>query len=1344
VSAHVPEEIQWLLELVVGERWPDGDEGRLRDLSRVWSQAAGDLESLRQQATADANAIHPAAKGAAADAFAAYWAKNIDDGRTSWPSGATPAALPWAVEFCKGMAQSCDAGALEIETAKLTIIGNLVILAATLAPQLLIPGEGEAAVAVEVPIAREAAQFVLKEAVQNILKKCLQEAVKMALMQGGLALGAQLFQMAEGHRRGVDWASVGTSAEGGAVGGALGAGFGGVTGAAGKALGGGFEKSLGTAVGRTAVAVAGGMATNVGSDLLMNGNVSLADLTGGMGAAAVGGAAEGLHDAMSGGHAVSDLPHLDHARPDITSLDITGPDTARPDNAPTAGSAGSSLQDTLAGLTTLHGADGTVQSDPGTAHLDYGSSGSGGGSAVGADINALHIDTSTRLSGFDNSSVDSHGGTTVHADAAVSSDFGGSGAGSGLDTGLSAGSDAIPAHSAAAFGFSGGPRTSPDAHTGLEPGLGSSSSIRADAGVLTRETPPVTTAFDPRTATEPGSTSRDAYTGPRSTGETVRADAGITAAETKSADPRTTDTSTTGTRTADASVPDRNSATLDDPAHSAPRDSSPGEVGQASDPRAGSERGGTNTAGLGTATGERTGTGDPLSGSARIEPETPASRTEPGRPGDAAGGGERVPTSDPSRSEPVPAQRIGASGGPDGGATSGSGTGRGHPTSADGSRPPAESAATAGTSPPIDRARTTDASRITDTSRSADTPPAADGPRATDRQPAQGDTPGRQPAQAGGADQNRPSANGDQSAPQNQNADAVVVTAAPLDPRLGAQPPAPVVADGRAVTSPQPDVNLVPRKTFAEARPIDRPGGLKAVESDYQRRVEDVVPRNPDGSPVVHPPVDHVWVDEINDGGPAADQGRGINCVDCVRSGLETYYGEPNASAARTTDLDPLGRPVRDGEVDGIANLEAWAGAKYAYDGEGAAGLAAIEGKVRDAGPGSAAAVIVSWPKAEPPVIDPLTGREVDPGSHQIAVINDGGTIKWIDFQTKQISETFPYAAADHAWSITLDAAKNPITDFSRSPGAEAAVAKLADVEHQIDRLGAQDSARADPLTQPTRGQVTVDHPVPDVHDVAGPGGVDHEKMVPADYEGRRVDFGETPGFALEVPEEAGIVAEDGGWSDGSGVTMTPTERQQVFGLLDKAARTEQRVTPLLLDLEAAAPDSRLVGLPYRLKLPGSLSRKLADQVRDPDAAAGSVEEAIGGIKDSVRYTLCVPDEHYTECVNAALQTLVDKGFRPLNPRKLKNTWGEAGYHGINSNWIDPETALVFEVQFHTPTSFWAKEDGTHTYYEEERKSTTPEPRKRELQAMQNAVFASVPIAPGATGIVLPRPKGSP
>ena len=81
---------------------------------------------------------------------------------------------------------------------------------------------------------------------------------------------------------------------------------------------------------------------------------------------------------------------------------------------------------------------------------------------------------------------------------------------------------------------------------------------------------------------------------------------------------------------------------------------------------------------------------------------------------------------------------------------------------------------------------------------------------------------------------------------------------------------------------------------------------------------------------------------------------------------------------------------------------------------------------------------------------------------------------------------------------------------------------------------------------------------------------------------------------------------------------------------------------------------------------------------------------------DAIRYTFQYQEARYTQGVLADIGRLKEQGFE-LD--KLKNSWSDDQYKGINSQWVEPDTGQRFEVQFHTRISFEAKQL-THGAYE--------------------------------------------
>jgi hypothetical protein len=172
----------------------------------------------------------------------------------------------------------------------------------------------------------------------------------------------------------------------------------------------------------------------------------------------------------------------------------------------------------------------------------------------------------------------------------------------------------------------------------------------------------------------------------------------------------------------------------------------------------------------------------------------------------------------------------------------------------------------------------------------------------------------------------------------------------------------------------------------------------------------------------------------------------------------------------------------------------------------------------------------------------------------------------------------------------------------------------------------------------------------------------------------------------------------------------------------------EKIITPAMRRIEAKDPSRTLVGLEQRLKgrerLAEKISRAVSERSRTP-------AQAFAETKDAIRYTLQYPDEKYVAGIAADVERLKAAGFEAVDSR---NWWEHAEYKGINSWWRVPEENQLFEVQFHTPASYEAKQE-THEAYERLRSLPPDHEDVYELHAYQREVTAKIPIPPGAPDI---------
>ncbi|TSB33134.1 hypothetical protein FNZ23_24170 [Streptomyces benahoarensis] len=193
------------------------------------------------------------------------------------------------------------------------------------------------------------------------------------------------------------------------------------------------------------------------------------------------------------------------------------------------------------------------------------------------------------------------------------------------------------------------------------------------------------------------------------------------------------------------------------------------------------------------------------------------------------------------------------------------------------------------------------------------------------------------------------------------------------------------------------------------------PGGLLPPDPNDQQRLEDAIPRNEDGTPQRFADPFGTWGQLQNDGGHTVP-GRSNNCADCSRSFLESWYGNPQVSAARTPDTDANGKPDSwSPESNANENQIRWSGATHSYAGPGnnPATAARIANELQQAGHGSAAIVQVSWPNG---------------GGHAFNAVNHHGKIIWIDTQSGKVShEPLHIPQAEHVWHIPLGPDRQPL-----------------------------------------------------------------------------------------------------------------------------------------------------------------------------------------------------------------------------------------------------------------------------------------------------------------------------
>jgi hypothetical protein len=238
----------------------------------------------------------------------------------------------------------------------------------------------------------------------------------------------------------------------------------------------------------------------------------------------------------------------------------------------------------------------------------------------------------------------------------------------------------------------------------------------------------------------------------------------------------------------------------------------------------------------------------------------------------------------------------------------------------------------------------------------------------------------------------------------------------------------------------------------------------------------------------------------------------------------------------------------------------------------------------------------------------------------------------------------------------------------------------------------------------------------------------DNKPARPSDTPGARERSGAPTG------REAGGSAGASAWVSGTVGYRAEVEavnrRHAIDQAYERIREIEARtVTPAMRRIEAEDPDRHLAGLENRLKGKDRLTEKVLKIV---DERGHTVHEAIGMVKDAIRYTFCYPEDRYTEGLYADCQRLDQWGFERVD---RVSSWPAKEYKGINTRWRVPGSGQLFEVQFHTAASLEAKEV-THPAYEKLRIGTPSPAEQRELEDFQKRITARVPIPLSVTEIL--------
>lgn len=285
MTIQIPEAVQWLVPIVVGADWPEGDEDALRRLAQAWEQAATAIGEVTGDGNAAAQAACSAMQGEAADVFAEYWGRFV---------AGDEQFMVILQQACEQLGQGCDETALNIEYTKLSIIAALLILAAQIAAMVAAAFATLGASTAGIPLAQAATRITVQLAFRELIRQIATNVAINAGVDGAI----QGLQIVRGDRSLTEW-DLGKTVDAGISGMAAGVASGGV-GLASGALG-ATTSNFGEAALRNGaeggIAGAGGNALN---DLAHGNAPSLQSLGSGAASGSIGGALGGTTNRHEG------------------------------------------------------------------------------------------------------------------------------------------------------------------------------------------------------------------------------------------------------------------------------------------------------------------------------------------------------------------------------------------------------------------------------------------------------------------------------------------------------------------------------------------------------------------------------------------------------------------------------------------------------------------------------------------------------------------------------------------------------------------------------------------------------------------------------------------------------------------------------------------------------------------------------------------------------------------------------------------------------------------------------------------------------------------------------------
>jgi len=165
----MPDAVKWLLPIVVGESWPEGDETKLRALRDAWHTASSAIGPASDAGNQAAQGIGANWTGDGADAFAEQWKKFVEGDE---------AYFKQLADATKALGDSCDQTALDVEYTKYMIIISLIVLAAQIAAMIAAAAVTFGGSTAGIAPAQIATRMTVQMLFRQLLEKLAQQGFK--------------------------------------------------------------------------------------------------------------------------------------------------------------------------------------------------------------------------------------------------------------------------------------------------------------------------------------------------------------------------------------------------------------------------------------------------------------------------------------------------------------------------------------------------------------------------------------------------------------------------------------------------------------------------------------------------------------------------------------------------------------------------------------------------------------------------------------------------------------------------------------------------------------------------------------------------------------------------------------------------------------------------------------------------------------------------------------------------------------------------------------------------------------------------------------------------------------